>query len=494
VPRKVGRKETHFIASLFEVPRATEQASLTEFLGQIVHRSAEWFGATTVSLFLRDGDSSYMTLAATGGETVSIPKEAQIEIGKGIAGIAALDGAPVLINDMSLTSSARTRKPLVSSMVVPLKSTSAGCIGVLNLSRMRGLERFSNADLRLARSVASHLALAVENARLVANLRQAIDVADAERAKFHSIFQGLGLAAFLLDDTGEIVESNARAKEYKELPLKPLKDHVRRARRLRRKDLEFVDEETGRSWYAVLAPFPDGGATLVLEETTERESHRREIDRLNRLAEIGQMTAAIAHEIRNPLTGIRSAAQMVRQAPEAADEFAQIIEDEAMKLNELCSEFLNFARPLELRSRPIDLGDVIRGTARLMEPQFRAKGVRLTVEISTHLPMIHGDPLRWEQVLQNLMLNALQASGTDSEVVVGLGQEGLWVEDRGCGMGPEQVERIFTPFFTTKPQGTGLGLSTVKKIVDAHGAAISVRSERNQGTRFDISFERRKVA
>ncbi len=189
---------------------------------------------------------------------------------------------------------------------------------------------------------------------------------DAERAKFHSIFEGLGLAAFLLDESGEIVESNARAKNAKDLPLEPLRGHVRRARSLKRKELEFTDEATGRSWHAVLAPFLDGGATLVVEETTQRENNRREIDRLNRLAEIGQMTAAIAHEIRNPLTGIRSAAQMIRQVPEAAEEFAGIVEEEAIKLNELCSEFLSFAKPIELRAREMDLGELVQRMARLM--------------------------------------------------------------------------------------------------------------------------------
>jgi signal transduction histidine kinase len=477
VPGRVGRKETRFIASLFEVPREIEQASVSEFLAEIVQRCADWFGATTVSLFLREGNESFMSLAATGGDMTSIPKQARIEIGKGIAGTAAEDGAPVILNEPR-------HRNLVSSMVVPLTSASAGCIGVLNLSRKVGLERFSNSDLRLARSVASHLALAVENARLVANLK-------GERARFRGIFDGLGLAAFLLDAQGEIVESNTRAKTQRDIPRAALASHVRKAKR---RDVEFTDEATGRSWHAVLAPLPDGGATLVLEETTQKERNRREMDRLNRLAEIGQMTAAIAHEIRNPLTSIRSAAQMIQQLPDASEEFAKIIEHEALKLNELCSEFLNFAKPLELRNRDVDLAEIVQHMRKLMEPQFISKGVSLDVQIGGQLPIIHGDPLRLEQVLQNLMLNALEASAPGGAVTLGLSDSGIWVEDQGCGMAPEQVNRLFTPFFTTKPQGTGLGLSTVKKIVDAHGASIQVRSNQGQGTRFEISFERRKAA
>jgi signal transduction histidine kinase len=378
----------------------------------------------------------------------------------------------------------------VSSMVVPL-ITSNACVGVLNLSRTKGLARFSGGDLRLARSVASHLALAVENARLIANLTEAVEEAHSERAKFHGIFDGLGLASFLIDKQGNIVESNAAAQV---LTFQP-EEALRKLKSLKgkRREADLIDPATGRSWRAVMNTIPSG-ATLILEETTERERQRAEMDRLNRLAEIGQMTAAIAHEIRNPLTGIRSAAQMIRELPDAADEFAGIIEHEAMKLNELCTQFLGFAKPMDLRMQMFDLRDSIQQVRKLIAPQFKAKGVRLGVEIERHLPMIEGDPLRWEQVLQNLMLNALQASQPGGTVVVGASMNGLWIEDSGCGMTDEQMQKLFSPFFTTKPQGTGLGLSTVRKILDAHGARITVKSKLNQGTRFEIELPLRRAA
>lgn len=494
MPQRVGRQETRFIASLFEVPGEVGQASLGEFLELIVARCATWFGASSVSLFLL-GESDTMALAATGGEAVSIPKQATIRIGQGIAGIAAQDGAPVLINDVGAQSKFRslvgkTATPLVSSMVVPL-TTPQGCIGVLNLSRIQGCEQFSGADLRLARSVASHLSLAVENARLVASLQGAVRETDEERAKFRGIFDGLGMAAYLLDDKWQVLESNKASEDFP-MDLGRFIDRLK-SESGRKREVEVVDEGSGRSWVAVLNTIPKG-ATLILEETTERELQRREMDRLNRLAEIGQMTAAIAHEIRNPLTGIRSAAQMIRELPEAAEEFTRIIEHEAMKLNELCTQFLGFAKPIHLRQEPVDLQLAIERTVKLMLRQFEEKQVHLDVEIADQLPIIEGDQLRWEQVLQNLMLNALQASEQGSRVVVGASISGIWVEDQGSGMSQDQMQRLFSPFFTTKPQGTGLGLSTVKKIVDAHGAQVSVQSQVGKGTRFQIEFPMRRAA
>lgn len=495
MPPKVGRKETRFIASLFEVPRQAGQVSLTEFLEQIVTRSAAWFGASSVSLFLKESKDSVMSLAATGGDSVAVPKTAIIRIGHGIAGIAAQDGAPVLINDNGTQSRFRSlvgkaSAPLVSSMVVPL-SSSQGCIGVLNLSRNQGSDRFSEADLRLARSVASHLALAIENARLVASLQTAIRDAESERAKFRGIFEGLGLPAYFLNQDWHVLEQNFATRDIP-VSLDLILSELRAEAGLS-KEKEVFDHASGRSWLAVLNVLPIG-ATLILEETTEREAHRRELDRLNRMAEIGYMTAAIAHEIRNPLTGIRSAAQMIREVPEAADEFTKIIEHEAMKLNELCSQFLGFAKPIELDKRAVDFRKVIESVVALMSHEFEDKDVVLDVEIAPRLPMIEGDPLRWEQVLQNLMLNALQASMPGSRVVVGASVAGIWVEDQGAGMTSEQQERLFTPFFTTKPQGTGLGLSTVKKIVDAHEAKITVQSFCGSGTRFDIEFPMKRAA
>lgn len=491
--RRVGRTETRFIASLFEVPQEGTSRSLEEFLARIVQRCADWFGATTVSLFLVDDQPGWMSLAATGGEFNTIPKLAKIQFGKGIAGIAAQDGSPVLINELSERGKfgsmfGKGANALVSSMVVPLKTTS-GAIGVLNLSRRVGLERFSEADLRLARSVASHLGLAVENARLVSRLQSTVAELEGERAKFRGIFNGLGLAAFLLDRQGRTLEANPAAQD---LAFLPSRDKLRRP--AERCVMDLKDQVTGRSWLAVLNPLPGGMSTLIMEETTERERQRQELDRLNRLAEIGQMTAAIAHEIRNPLTGIKSAAQMIRMAPEEAEEFTQIIEHEAMKLNELCNEFLSFARPVELVTRPFSLSGVVERVCKLMGPEFEANGVRLDVEIGEHLPIIEGDPLRWEQVLQNLMLNALQASKAGGRVTVGLNEAEIWVEDDGCGMSEEQTSRLFTPFFTTKPQGTGLGLSTVKKILDAHKSSISVSSRPQRGTRFQIDFRNRRAA
>jgi two-component system sensor histidine kinase HydH len=226
----------------------------------------------------------------------------------------------------------------------------------------------------------------------------------------------------------------------------------------------------------------------VIEETTQQELSNREMARLARLAEIGQMTAAIAHEIRNPLTGIRTAAQMIASAPEHGAEFAAIIEEEVLKLNDICEEFLEFSRPIELRRRTLDLREVANRLAVHHAGEFDAKCVRLKLEIESETPTIHGDALRIEQVMRNLMLNAMQACEPNGEVRVILRTGGFSVADTGKGMHEADLQKLFTPFFTTRPNGTGLGLCNVRKIVDAHGGKLTVTSEAGIGSRFDVFF------
>ncbi len=229
-------------------------------------------------------------------------------------------------------------------------------------------------------------------------------------------------------------------------------------------------------------------ANAKLVETLRKET--QEAERLRRLAEIGQMTAAVAHEIRNPLTGIRSAAQMVRENPELADEFLQMIEEEALKLNALCEEFLAFARPMELNWQQTDLAELVRQACELSRADFDHDGVSLAVETGSNVPTINLDRRRVEQVVHNLLRNARQACKKGGHVKVRVEGMTLTVEDDGNGISPAQMERVFSPFFTSKPDGTGLGLCNVRRIVDAHGAKVTAESEPGDGSRFTVEFER----
>lgn len=228
---------------------------------------------------------------------------------------------------------------------------------------------------------------------------------------------------------------------------------------------------------------------LIDAKNAEAESAAA-LARVSRLAEIGQMTAAIAHEIRNPLTGIKSAAQMISQSPDHSAEFASIVVEEVDKLNLLCEEFLEFARPMELQRKRTDIAALVKRIVRTVVPSAELGGVELVVEIASDLPILNIDPLRIEQVIRNLLQNALQACSAGGKVTLSIGRDRLTIADNGVGMSDEELDKLFTPFFTTKPKGTGLGLCNVQKIVSAHGESISVCSSLGSGSKFEITLER----
>jgi signal transduction histidine kinase len=260
----------------------------------------------------------------------------------------------------------------------------------------------------------------------------------------------------------------------------------------KRKEVRVGTEN--EAWKVVSSPFGQGGVTIAIQEVTEIERAQREVARVHRLAEIGQMTAAVAHEIRNPLTGILSAAQLGMSDPDSSQTCLDIVREEANKLNGLCDDFLDFARPLKLNLTEMNLNQVVTRVLDRHRADVEAAHLKLICDLDVAEPSLQADPDRFEQILHNLVRNAIQATPAGGEIRIATHAAGLSIEDTGCGMADKQMESLFTPFFTTKSQGTGLGLCNARKILDAHGASVSVRSSLGKGTRFDISWGSLKAA
>jgi signal transduction histidine kinase len=231
----------------------------------------------------------------------------------------------------------------------------------------------------------------------------------------------------------------------------------------------------------------DGAKAWAIEDISEAEGMQAELARTQRLAEIGQMTAAIAHDIRNPLTTLIGAGRMIQRDPEMGPELGKMVEDEANRLNELCNEFLAFAKPLQIRLEPIDLANLGSRVVTSHLSDAAKEGVKLTIEAAPNLPTIQADQGRIEQVLHNLVLNAIQACENGGEVRLVITTDGFRVEDTGKGIDEDAMKRLFTPFFTTRARGTGLGLCNVKRIIDAQGGRIEVHSL-DPGTCFDVTL------
>ena len=218
------------------------------------------------------------------------------------------------------------------------------------------------------------------------------------------------------------------------------------------------------------------------------------VRRSERLAALGQLSAGLAHELRNPLGTIRASAELLKKSvgtdnPVAA-ELAGFVASEVDRTNSLVTRFLEFARPLALRTEPCELTEVVDSAVARLERDGKGGHVAVYKNYSPDVRPFPFDAELMERVIYNLLLNAAQASPPDGAITVKTrptdGRVEISVIDRGSGIQPEHLESIFNPFFTTKAEGVGLGLSIVSKIVDQHGGKMTVESEAGKGSVFRI--------
>jgi signal transduction histidine kinase len=211
---------------------------------------------------------------------------------------------------------------------------------------------------------------------------------------------------------------------------------------------------------------------------------------------MGELAAGLAHEIRNPLNAIGTIIQQLRtdfKPTEHLQDYEQltdIVYGEVRRINEAVQSFLRTVRPEPLRAELFELQELISFVKKEYEAMFSVKGVRLSVNYAWKGD-VQWDRRQMQQVMMNLVQNAVDASGSDGEIDISISQPDpemveMVVSDNGSGMSPETLRRIFSLYFTTKAEGTGIGLSMVQRIVEDHGGTIVVQSEKNAGTIFTI--------
>ena len=244
---------------------------------------------------------------------------------------------------------------------------------------------------------------------------------------------------------------------------------------------------------------------LILQESLERSLSRsrataevlteirRRVNRAEKLASRGELSAAVAHEIRNPLTAIGGFSRRLLRSENLSEDdrhTVQVITDESLRLEEILGRLLSSAQREELQVRSVSLNRLVGDIASLLRDRVAEAGIALKAELADDLPRLTVDERRLRQVLLNLVQNAIEAIGGDGEILLETEREGNWlllhVADDGCGMSQEQQRQIFRAFYTTKDEGTGLGLALARRIVRQHGGELSVKSREGDGTRFSI--------
>jgi signal transduction histidine kinase len=240
------------------------------------------------------------------------------------------------------------------------------------------------------------------------------------------------------------------------------------------------------------------GASVALENSRlSRELRRSEafLARANRLSSLGMLAAGIAHEIRNPLTAVKTFLDLLPQRiddKEFLGQFRDLSLAELKRVTDLIADLLTLGRSTNVNRRDVELIATIEPVARLMDTTARKRQVALRITTEPGLSQVHADPDQVKQIVLNLLLNAIEASPAGGEVTLRLRAAGssviCEVQDQGPGIAPDQLDNIFEPFFTTKETGTGLGLALVHQMVVEHGGAITVDSEIGRGTTFRVSL------
>ncbi|MBP8132282.1 MAG: PAS domain S-box protein [Candidatus Hydrogenedentes bacterium] len=236
------------------------------------------------------------------------------------------------------------------------------------------------------------------------------------------------------------------------------------------------------------------GYAKTFQDLSEIIALREQMRQVDRLAAIGEMAASVAHEIRNPLGGIRGFAALLARDLARDDARRRLVEKiiaGAESLDKVVNELLEYTRPVALRLRPASCAEIVDAAIAFVETE--PKGIILRNAVDPALKIL-GDPERLRQVFLNILLNAVQSIEDAGETRVYAEADERFVtvvvEDTGCGMTREQRERMFSPFYTTKEKGTGLGLAVSLKIVEAHGGAIDAASEPGRGTAVSVMLPR----
>ena len=243
------------------------------------------------------------------------------------------------------------------------------------------------------------------------------------------------------------------------------------------------------------------GFSAIMRDITEKRRMEQRLIHGERMAAFGELAAILAHEIKNPLNSMTINVEVLRGHLRSLDEAArtktakylQVLVDEMQRLNKVIGGLLDFAKPVSMSIAPTRLDAVLRDLADLIGPQAKKRSVEVLLELPAALPAISGDAAQLKQAFLNLVLNALHAMPQGGRLTLAARAtparlvEAV-VADTGVGIAPAEQAKVFDLFYTTKTEGSGLGLAVVKRVVDAHAGKIALRSEPGRGTSFTLTF------
>jgi signal transduction histidine kinase len=403
-------------------------------------------------------------------------------------------------------------------------------VGALNAEKAGDLPPFSQISLELLSLLGGQLAIAIENVEL--HQRQ-----QALRAFSEDVIQTMTNGLVVVDEMTQVTAFNRAAAATlgyaaEEVLGRPLRDAMpgatalsgvieaalgdpsgppahyppsegSRASRARhtQSEVDVLHRDSSSLPLAVSAsPLRDNsgqvsGVVCLFEDLSEAKALETERRRLDRLAALGEMSAVVAHEIRNPVAGIAAGVEYLsKSVPEGSfrKEDVAMILGEIDRINRILEDILSVARPFQLKLSAEAVPDIMEHVLHRHQRPIEDKAIRVIRRYGPSLPLARADRERMEQALTNLVLNAVEAMPTGGILSIGISAHERWltitISDTGPGIPLDVQRRIFEPFFTTKTRGTGLGLAVARRVIEEHGGTIEIASELGKGTTFTIQL------
>jgi PAS domain S-box-containing protein len=512
--------------------RLSETLDVPTVADRIVGGVAELFDAPYAVLRLLQADGSLVALASHGPAREHFPPGHVLPPGQGLAGRAVADrraiGSADVLADADIPVDADVRRRVLASgvrafAVAPLVARDR-TIGILAVGNAPGRE-MSSADLVLLQTFGDQAALALENARLYQEAREARDVTASREAFVRNVVESLAEGLVVLDVAGRVVTCNRAMERIWGVAARDIEG--RSYRQLFAGLAARLEEPVTRLLAGAIETFhlpgierdgPEGtavnlnlkgsllrehgrpcGAALLVEDVSGAMALQRAARQAEKMAALGALSAGTAHEINNPIGIMTSRIELMLldadTLPERLRDDLGVLHRNAQRVARITQRLLAFARPSLGQQAPVDVNHMVRDALALAETQLRRRGVVTVLDLEPALPPVLGDAHALQEVVLNLVGNAREAMSDGGELRVQTmtvpgrrDQVRLLIRDTGTGIPAEHLPRIFDPFFTTKDYGTGLGLSVSYGIVRDHHGTVDVQSEPGNGTTFVLTF------
>jgi len=399
-------------------------------------------------------------------------------------------------------------------------------VGIICASHVHG-HRYTEEERNLLGIIAGQAALAIDNARLYTETKEALERISSMKQFTDTVLENVSTGIVVTDPHGRIQLINKAARDIMRglagsdvnpvgcpcegalgdiIPGGLLLDSLEGGRVTFHDSVHVECNDRSLVFEVQTSPLLDTqgqvtGAVALFRDVSERRRMEEQIRQNEQMAMIGELAAGTAHEIRNPLTSIRGFIQMLhdRISEQVSErEYLEIVLGEIDRIDELIQDLLLMARPPRLKLEVCDLRDMLDEVCLLVSGDRAAAGVKFHREYAGDLPMMPVDVGQLRRVFINLFTNAIQAMEGGGEIRIRVlhhaetDQVEVRVSDTGVGIPPENLPKIFTPFFTSKEEGTGLGLAVSFGIVRNHGGKIEVESTPGRGTTFSVSLPVRR--